>query len=331
MDASVVFGHGIVMKKRYNSRNVLCESGTPAMKDLYPNIAELQAFVSSAKHLNFSYAARELGLTPSAVSRQIANLEALFGVKLFVRERRNLGLTRAGQVYHARVTGPLREIGDATLELLSVREDNDLLTIASVPTFTTRWLIPRLPSFLAEAPSVTLSFRRHLAHGDPFPFGLDAAIRYGDGQWEGVRCDYLAGRTFVPVCSPEFARRHALRTPADLASAPRLVHEQAESVWLEWADAHRVMQMNALAGPRFEQYSVLLQAAQAGLGVALVPFFLIGTPLETGSLVQPVDAPVEVANHGHYLCYTQERFDTSAALRKLRDWMLAAFPADAAP
>lgn len=300
------------------------------MKHLYPNIAELHAFASSARHLNFSYAARELGLTPSAVSRQIANLEALFGVKLFMREGRNLSLTRAGQVYHARVTGPLREIGNASIELLSVREDSDLLTIASVPTFTTKWLVPRLPSFLAVAPNVTLSFRRHLAHGDPFPFGLDAAIRYGDGHWEGVRCDYLAGRTFVPVCSPDFAARHALRTPADLAAAPRLVHEQAESVWSKWSETYRVTQMNAFSGPRFEQYSVLIQAAHAGLGLALVPEFLVGAPIDAGMLVQPVDAPVDVDNHGHYLCYTPDRFETSAALRRLRDWMLEEFEAHGA-
>ncbi|PRX99351.1 LysR substrate-binding domain-containing protein [Paraburkholderia sp. BL25I1N1] len=295
------------------------------MKHLYPNIAELHAFTSSAKHLNFSYAARELGLTPSAVSRQIANLEVLFGMKLFVREGRNLSLTRAGQVYHARVTGPLREIGNASLELLSVREDSDLLTIASVPTFTTKWLVPRLTSFLTAAPNITLSFRRHLAHGDPFPLGLDAAIRYGDGRWDGVNCDYLAGRTFVPVCSPEFAAKHALRTPADLAAAPRLVHEQAESVWLVWSERHEITHMNAFSGPRFEQYAVLIQAAQSGLGLALVPAFLIGAALDAGTLVQPVNAPVDVDNQGHFLCYTPERLDTSAALRKLRDWMLEEF------
>ncbi|AGK50389.1 bacterial regulatory helix-turn-helix, lysR family protein [Burkholderia thailandensis MSMB121] len=292
------------------------------MKHLYPNVAELHAFASSAKHLNFSYAARELGLTPSAVSRQIASLEALLGVRLFVREGRNLALTRAGRVYQARVAGPLREIGNASLELLSAREDSDLLTIASVPTFTTKWLVPRLPRFLETAPDLTLSFRRHLAPGDPFPLGLDAAIRYGDGRWEGVQCDYLDGRTFVPVCAPEFAERHALREPADIAAAPRLVHEQAECAWLAWADRHRVTQMNALAGPRFEQYSVLIQAAQAGLGIALIPAFLIRAPLAAGTLVQPLDAPVDVDEQGHYLCYAPERLQTSASLRLLREWML---------
>ncbi|QDW52172.1 LysR substrate-binding domain-containing protein [Burkholderia sp. KBS0801] len=292
------------------------------MKHLYPNVAELHAFATSAKYLNFSYAARELGLTPSAVSRQIANLEALFGVKLFVREGRGLALTRAGQVYHARVVGPLREIGNASIELLSARENSDLLTIASVPTFTTKWLLPRLTRFLATAPSVTLSFRRHLAPGDVFPFGLDAAIRYGDGAWEGVRSDYLGGRTFVPVCSREFAERHALHVPADAVAAPRLVHEQAEIAWSEWAERYRATQMNALAGPRFEQYSVLIQAAQAGLGIALVPRFLILDNLAAGTLIEPFDAPVDVHVQGHYLCYAPERLDTSDALRRFREWML---------
>ncbi|HDR8954720.1 LysR substrate-binding domain-containing protein [Burkholderia vietnamiensis] len=292
------------------------------MKHLYPNVAELHAFVASAKYLNFSYAARELGLTPSAVSRQIASLEALFGVKLFVREGRGLTLTRAGEVYHARVVAPLREIGNASIELLSARENRDLLTIASVPTFTTKWLLPRLTRFLAAAPGVTLGFRRHLAPGDPFPFGLDAAIRYGDGAWEGVRSDYLDGRTFVPVCTREFAERHALRGPADVATAPRLVHEQAESAWSEWAQRHHATRMNALAGARFEQYSVLIQAVQAGLGIALVPRFLILDNLAAGTLIEPFDAPVDLDAQGHYLCYAPERLATSDALRRFREWML---------
>jgi LysR family transcriptional regulator, glycine cleavage system transcriptional activator len=294
------------------------------MKHLYPNVAELHAFASSARHLNFSYAARELGLTPSAVSRQIANLEALLGVRLFVREGRNLSLTRAGQVYHARIAGPLREIGNASLEMLSSRENSDLLTIASVPTFTTKWLVPRLPAFLATVPDITLSFRRHLAQGDPFPFGLDAAIRYGDGRWEGVHCDYLAGRTFVPVCSPAFAARHALRAPGDVAAVPRVVHEQADAVWTAWMERHRVPNMNALAGPRFEQYSVLIQAAQTGLGIALIPAFLIEAQLDGGTLVVPFDAPVDVDDQGHYLCYMPERLEASSALRRLREWLLDA-------
>jgi LysR family glycine cleavage system transcriptional activator len=292
------------------------------MKHHYPNVAELLAFTSSAKHLNFSRAARALGLTPSAISRQIASLETAFGVQLFIRDGRNLVLTRAGSLYLSRVASPLRDIGNASLELMSAGGQSDLLTIASVPTFTTKWLIPRLPDFLSGTPGVTISFSRHLAHGDPFPLDLDAAIRYGDGNWEGVVCDYIDGRNFVLVCSPGFQRAHPLRGLQDTASVPRLLHGQAEEVWAQWADFYGVHDMHALGGPRFEQYSVLIQAAQAGLGLALVPAFLVRDNLAAGTLIEPLTAPIEV-DHGHYLCYWPERIETRPALRLFRQWVLA--------
>jgi DNA-binding transcriptional LysR family regulator len=291
------------------------------MKHHYPNVAELLAFTSAAKHLNFSRAARELGLTPSAVSRQIAGLETLFGVQLFIRDGRNLALTQSGSRYLERVAGPLRDIGNASLELMSAGGQSDLLTIASVPTFTTKWLIPRLPGFLSSTPGVTISFSRHLAHGDSFPLDLDAAIRYGDGTWEGVVCDYIDGRTFVLVCAPDYLQRRPLRRLQDAADASRLLHGQAERVWGQWAELYDVCNMNALAGPRFEQYSVLIQAAQAGLGLALVPEFLVRDNLAAGKLVEPLPAPIDV-EHGHYLCYFPERIETRPALRHFRAWVL---------
>lgn len=280
-------------------------------------------FLASVKHLNFSRAAHELGLTPSAVSRQVSNLEAHLGVRLFVRDGRQLALTQAGQTYHARIKEPLREICHASLEILASRDQADLLTIASVPTFTTKWLVPRLPRFLALEPSVTLSFRRHLAHGDPFPPELDAAVRYGDGRWEGVLSDYLDGHTFALVGSPEFAQRHPIREPADVVGAPRLVHEQAASAWIKWAEQYGVTKMRALAGSRFEQYSVLIQAACAGLGLALVPEFLIRDLLSSGALIEPIDAPIEVDDQGHYLCCPAERLAAKPGLQRFRAWMIA--------
>ncbi|RDK02243.1 LysR substrate-binding domain-containing protein [Paraburkholderia lacunae] len=292
------------------------------MKHLYPNITELLAFASSAKHLNFSRAARELGLSPSAVSRQIAALESSFGVQLFIRDGRNLVLTRAGSLYLARVGNPLRDIGNASLELMSAAGQSDLLTIASVPTFTTKWLIPRLPDFLSRTPGITISFSRHLAHGDPFPLDLDAAIRYGDGSWEGVQCDYIDGRTFLLVCAPDYQESHSLRRPQDAARVPRLLHGQAERVWGEWAEFYGVHGMQVLAGPRFEQYSVLIQAAQAGLGLALIPAFLVRDNLAAGSLIEPLTAPIDV-DQGHYLCYFPERLEAQPGLKRFREWVLS--------
>ncbi|WP_320535166.1 LysR substrate-binding domain-containing protein [Robbsia andropogonis] len=292
------------------------------MKHHYPNMAELLAFTISAKHLNFSHAARELGHTPSAISRQIANLESFFGANLFIRNGRQLTLTRSGALYLARVSEPLRNIGNASVELLAARGEGELLTIASVPTFTSKWLAPRLPAFLACAPGVTLSFARHLAHGDPFGQDLDAAIRYGNGKWEGVTSEYIDGRRFIVVCAPDFRDRFRLRHVGDVAAAPRLIHSQAETAWGKWARQYDLHQMRAMTGPRFEQYATLIQAAQAGLGLALIPAFLIRDNLAGGSLIEPFDVGIDV-DDGHYLCYPPDRLSWRPGLRRFRDWLIA--------
>ncbi|WP_347556145.1 LysR substrate-binding domain-containing protein [Robbsia sp. KACC 23696] len=291
------------------------------MKHHYPNMAELLAFTISAKHLNFSHAARELGHTPSAISRQIANLESFFGADLFIRNGRQLTLTRSGALYLSRVAAPLRDIGNASVELLAARGEGELLTIASVPTFTSKWLAPRLPAFLAAAPGVTLSFARHLAHGDAFGQDLDAAIRYGDGKWEGVISEYIDGRRFVVVCAPDFRDRFRLRRIEAVIDAPRLIHSQAENAWVDWARRYGLHRMHAMAGPRFEQYAILIQAAQAGLGLALIPAFLIADNLAAGSLVEPFDAGIDV-DDGHYLCYLPDRLALRPGLRRFRDWLI---------
>jgi LysR family glycine cleavage system transcriptional activator len=199
------------------------------------------------------------------------------------------------------------------LELMSAAGQSDLLTIACVPTFTTRWLIPRLPDFLSSTPVATISFIRHLAHADPLPLDLGAANRYGDGNWEGGVCDYIDGRHLVLVCSPDYHRRHPMRAPEGTANAPRLMHGQAEQVWVQWAAFYSVRGLHVLGGPRFEQYPVLFQAAQAGLGLALVPAFLVADNLAAGTLIEPIAAPIEV-DQGHYLC------DSPNVSRRGRRW-----------
>lgn len=292
------------------------------MKHHYPSVTELLAFTLSAKHLSFSRAARELGQTPSAISRQVANLESFFNVQLFVRDAKQVALTHSGALYLARIAKPLADIGHASIELLAARGEGALLTLASVPTFTSVWLTPRLPRFLAQSPGITLSFARHLAQGDAFDESLDAAIRYGDGRWEGVVSEYIDGRDFVLVCAPDLIARHPRLKSGDVANLPRLIHSQAEDVWSQWAMHHDVDGLHGLIGPRFEQYSVLIQAAQAGLGFALIPKFLVRDKLAAGALLTPLpDTGIEV-DQGHYLCYPPQRLAQRPGLQRFRDWLL---------
>jgi DNA-binding transcriptional LysR family regulator len=305
---------------------VLCRGGTDqvklcAMQSTLPTLSELAAFNAAARHLNFSAAARELRLTPSAVSRQVARIEALLAQALFVRQGRSLSLTVGGRLFHQRTAAALRDIEAACLELRISGQGGSVLQLASVPTFSTRWLVPRLPHFLAEHPGITLNFRQHLAQGDAFPQDLDVAIRYGDGQWEGVHSDYIGGRRFVPVVSPRYKRLHGLRKGVDMARCLRLHHVQAPRAWALWAQAHHVLGLNPEEGPRFEQYSVLIQAVLSDLGVALVPAFLVQTELASGALLLACEAPIDL-EQGHYLCYRAERLEAKR-VTLFRQWLLA--------
>ena len=286
-----------------------------------PTLDELRALCIAARSLNFSVAARQLGMTPSAVSRQVARAERALEVTLFSRVGRHLELTQAGRMLVERVGPALQRIDTACLELKVLREGAHLLSLSCVPTFATRWLVPRLPSFLRAHPGLTLSFRPHLQPGEPFPEDLDVAVRYGDGLWTDVHSDYIDGRLFIVVASAELARSRGLKRPNDVFRCVLLQHAQAPQAWPAWARQHLNGQVLPPAGPVFEQYAVLIQAVASGLGLALVPAFLVADDLKAGTLIAPVDAPVEL-EHAHHLCIRPTRMQ-SPPVQAFRRWILS--------
>jgi LysR family glycine cleavage system transcriptional activator len=286
-----------------------------------PTLDELRAVYCAARTLNFSVAARQLGMTPSAVSRQVARAEGALEVMLFSRVGRHLELTQAGRMLVDRVGPALQRIDTACLELKVLREGAHLLSLSCVPTFATRWLVPRLPSFLRAHPGLTLSFRPHLQPGEPFPEDLDVAVRYGDGLWADVHSDYIDGRLFIVVASAELARSRGLQRPADVCRCVLLQHAQAPQAWSAWARQHLKGQALPPAGPVFEQYAVLIQAVASGLGLALVPAFLVAEDLRAGTLVAPVEAAVEL-EHAHHLCIRPSRMQ-APPVQAFRSWILS--------
>ena len=282
-----------------------------------PTLDELRAVYCAARTLNFSMAARQLGMTPSAVSRQVARAEGALEVMLFSRVGRHLELTQAGRMLVDRVGPALQRIDTACLELKVLREGAHLLSLSCVPTFATRWLVPRLPSFLRAHPGLTLSFRPHLQPGEPFPEDLDVAVRYGDGLWADVQSDYIDGRLFIVVASAELARSRGLQRPADVCRCVLLQHAQASQAWSAWARQHLNGQALPPAGPVFEQYAVLIQAVASGLGLALVPAFLVAE----GTLVAPVEAAVEL-EHAHHLGIRPRRMQ-APPVQAFRSWILS--------
>jgi DNA-binding transcriptional LysR family regulator len=178
-----------------------------------------------------------------------------------------------------------------------------------------------LPDFRKTAPSVTLSFSQHLGTFEDMPSGVDIAIRFGHGQWPGVVSDYIAGKEFVLIASPSLVTADQLGSPLDILQSTLLHHEGAPMAWRKWAIKHGLLETNVQSGPRFAQYSAVIQAAVSGLGVALVPRILVLEELSDASLVAPFGETI-VVDQGHFLCFRADRADMPA-LSAFRSWILS--------
>lgn len=286
-----------------------------------PSLSALAAFEAAARHSSFTRAAEELNLTQGAVSRQVAHLEEVLGVGLFERVKKRVSLTVAGAAYAAEVRDGLSRLAAATVSAMAFRGAAGVLNLAILPTFGTRWLIPRLPRFTEAHPGITINFATKLV---PFDFTrepLDAAVHFGDPVWPGARLHRLMGEEIVPVASPALVARFGLSEPADMLKAPLLQQSTRPRAWANWLEEQGLPPQRALMGPRFEQFAMVSQAAVAGLGLAIVPRFLVEEELRSGALVIPVERSL-IGREGYYLVYPEEKasLPTVAAFR---DWLLA--------
>jgi LysR family glycine cleavage system transcriptional activator len=280
-------------------------------------MSHLAAFEAAARLQSFTAAAAELNLTQSAVSRQIRSLEDLLGAELFVRERQTVRLSAAGQAYADEIRRALQQIATATLGV-KANPRGGTLNVAILPTFGTRWLAPRLPKFLSAHPGITINLTTRLA---PFDFqadSLDAAIHFGPPEWPGAGLDFLMNETVVPACSPQFRSRHKLRKPADLLRVPLMHLVSRPDAWEQWLRGADVA-FEQVHGMLIDQFAVAAQAAIAGLGVALLPKFLIADELARGDLVPAVDKTMRSAGH-YYLAWPVGR-EAYPPLQAFRQWI----------
>ena len=281
---------------------------------------ELLAFEAAAKHGSFTDAAFELSLTTSAVSKQVGSLEDRLGHRLFQRSGRRLVLTETGHIYATRIRAALSAIESASIELLSSKVGTSTLNISVLPTFAMKWLIPRLAQFHQAHPGIMLNLQPHLRGSEGMPPQIDAAIRFGTGTWPGCRCDYLLGSELVAV-GPSTANRglHALRDPADLLRQTLLHHVAVPTAWNEWFTKAQVPMPRLLTGPRFEQYSMMIQAVTAGLGFAVIPAAFVEEEVARGQLAVLFGLRVST-EQGYYLVWPEERGD-SASFHAFHAWV----------
>lgn len=289
------------------------------MRRFCPSISDLQAFEVAARQGSFTRAAQELFITQGAVSKQVKNLETFLGVNLFLRTRAGLVLTQAGHAYLNDIRASLNRIEAASLAIMSHRGRGGTLNITTMPTFGAKWLIPRLPDLRKRCPDLQLVFLPYRMGYDFDSPEVDAAIRFGVGSWPGSHADYINGRDVVPACSPDLFDTPVL-APADLLTRPLLHHTTAQHQWPAWFKAAGHDTPRSRDGARYDQYTLLSQAAIAGIGVALIPRCVIEEELAEGKLIIPLDIPI-TAREGYYLCYPEHKSNLPA-LQVFRQWLL---------
>ncbi|MCA6120213.1 LysR family transcriptional regulator [Bradyrhizobium sp. WSM 1738] len=289
-----------------------------------PSTSLLAAFEAAARTGSVTSAARELSLTQSAVSRQIKLLEEQLEVDLFSRERQSICLTAAGEAYAREIREALRKISTASFNLRA-NPRGGTLNLAILPTFGTRWLAPRLPRFLALNPGITINLATRLTYFDFRSEALDAAIHFGPRDWPGVEMALLRSEQVVPACSPELKKEYDFRSADELKRAPLLSISTRPNAWDQW-----FLTQNIAGGSGqtmyFDQFATVSQAAMVGVGVALLPSFLIQDELASGRLVRALDLPMESAER-YYLVWPPER-SAYPPLVAFRDWLLAESAAD---
>lgn len=289
------------------------------MRRYLPSSMMLQAFEASAKRLSFTLAAQDLCLTQSAISKQVIALEEMLRTELFKRLKNRLELTPAGHTFQRRISPALDGIEAAVIELISSLSERSTLDLGVVPSFATKWLIPRLANFGRAHPGITVNLATRLV---PFDFSetmLDAAIHFGEPQWPGATCDYLMSEETVVVCNEDLAT-NTLLTPQDLVKVSLLHLTTRPHAWREWAITASVGDLDAARGPHFDHFSMVTQAAVAGLGAAVLPKFLILDELASGRLVIPF-GPTATSDKGYYLVYPERKAGLSS-LQKFRSWLL---------
>lgn len=255
------------------------------MRRKIPSNSALLAFEASARHGSFARAADELALTEGAISRQIGRLEAFLGVTLFERVGNRVRLLPNGERYAGQVRESLDRLERDSQYLMGQPSDGASLDIATLPTFAARWLIPRLARFREQHPNIIV----HLAERmEPFVLagsGFDAAIHFEHPAWTGMRTHRLLHETLVPVCHPALLDRGD--GAASLDELPRLHRRQNPDAWQRYAQETGIVLTNPAVGARYDLHAMQIEAALAGLGVALVPRLYIETELAEGRLTAP--------------------------------------------
>lgn len=296
-----------------------------------PSLNALRAFWAAAKHRSFAAAANELHVTASAVSLQIRQLEDELELKLFDRTPKGLMLTAEGARLLPGINLAFENLRSSIAALDDEGRRGARLRISVAPSFATKWLLPRLGNFLDRHPEVEVDVKASIELTDFARDEVDLAIRYGSGDYPGLAVELLLRDRMYPVCSPEllmrFGRSNQTPDPSRIFAAAPLLHDAsadrdpAVPSWKMWLKAAGLADVDWRKGPRFNQTALALDAALAGLGIALAPAVLVDADVAAGRLVRLANDETP----GDFAYYLVHPLDKGALppLQQFKDWLRA--------
>lgn len=290
-----------------------------------PPLKSLQAFEAAGRHLSFTAAARELNVTPGAISQQMRMLEEFLEVRLFKRLNRAIVLTDAGQLFLPLISKGFDNFGEAVALLRNNRSDGPL-TISAAASFISNWLIPRLGRFKARHPEIDVRIDTSNRLVDFMHEDIDLGIRFGNGYYPELQTVFLFSYDLIPVCAPELMQRDkGLEKISDLNNHT-LLHSDYGNLdaafpdWEMWLKVVGADDVDIGHGIYFSQADQLFQAALDGQGVALIANVMVERALAEGRLVQPFSASLPVKMSYHFV--TSPAKARIAKVRAFREWIL---------
>ncbi len=289
-----------------------------------PPLNSLRAFEAVARHLSVTKAADELAVTPAAVSHQIKTIEDHLEIELFQRTKGILLLTDAGQAILPGIRDGFESL-QAAIEQIDNLGDAGVLTISVAPSFAAKWLLPRLERFQSKYPEIDVRVGASMALTDFHSDGVDLAIRYGAGRYPDLHCERLLEETVFPVCSPKLLKGKQRLDAVSALKDQTLLHDDSPDddpscpSWTMWLKAAGASDIDGTRGPRFNQSSLVVEAAALGRGVALAKASLAAADLAEGRLIKPFGTAVPV-DFAYWLVCPEPKL----ALRKVAlfaDWL----------
>lgn len=288
-----------------------------------PPLNHLRSFQAIGKHLSLARAAEELHLTASALSHQLGQLEERLGTKLFARNGRGLQFTDVGRKLHAQVDESLNQLALALREAASQPGDRPLV-VSALHTFASRWLLPRFSRFPAQVANTEIRVSRVDANFDRD--NVDCAVFYGDGDWRGLTADFLRDEYLVLVCAPAVLAQRPLERYEDIRGHQLLEAKPRPQDWELWLQKAGLTPEPLPRLLTLESRNLVIEAAEAGLGLAVVDPEMVTKELETGRLVQPW--PLAAKGPGAYYLVYPEEHELAGKVLAFREWLLSEFTQD---